>query len=136
LFSIRADPESARASAERPWWWVDPTTETESFDAWLRLHAAASRITTDRLHSAILGAILGKETYLIPGSYHKNESVWAYSLRSRGVRLIPAPPIPAVADLMDPVPGLRRGLYSWKLHRWWLNRIDGLAAGIERNTGK
>jgi exopolysaccharide biosynthesis predicted pyruvyltransferase EpsI len=38
-------------------------------------------IQTDRLHVAIAGALLGIPTKLYPGIYHKNQSVWNYSLK-------------------------------------------------------
>ena len=41
---------------------------------------------TDRLHSAILGTILGIPVTLMPNSYHKNRAVWEYSLSERGVK--------------------------------------------------
>jgi|GEM_PF-915651 len=41
----------------------------------------ASKVYTDRLHVAILGGILNKETYLLPNSYHKNESAYEFSLK-------------------------------------------------------
>jgi len=40
----------------------------------------AGCIYTDRLHVAITGAILGKETFLYPNSYWKNIGVYEYSL--------------------------------------------------------
>ena len=52
---------------------------------WIDLHFKASKITTNRLHSAILGTILGKEVELFANSYHKNRSVWEYNLKSKGV---------------------------------------------------
>lgn len=55
---------------------------------WAQLHMNASVIMTNRCHSAILGSLLGKRTILFPGSYHKNKSIWNYSLRERGVEFI------------------------------------------------
>ena len=40
-------------------------------------------ILTNRLHIAILGSLLNKEVYLIPGSYHKIEGVYNYSLKEK-----------------------------------------------------
>jgi len=59
-----------------------------SLPRWARIHLKASKITTNRLHSAILGTIIGKETEIFSGSYHKNKSVWEYSLKKRGVKWI------------------------------------------------
>lgn len=55
---------------------------------WGRLHIHARRIVANRLHSAILGAVLGKDTSLFAGTYHKNRSVWEYSLNDMGVKWI------------------------------------------------
>lgn len=55
---------------------------------WLRLHLEASKIITNRVHSAILGTILNKDVELFQNSYHKNRSIWEYSLKSKGVRWI------------------------------------------------
>lgn len=40
-------------------------------------------INTNRLHVAIGGMLLGKEVYLHPNSYWKNEEVWKYSLKDK-----------------------------------------------------
>ena len=50
------------------------------------MHVYAKSISTNRLHSAILGAICGKPVTLGPSSSHKNKSVWQYSLASGNVR--------------------------------------------------
>jgi exopolysaccharide biosynthesis predicted pyruvyltransferase EpsI len=55
---------------------------------WAQLHLYASEILTDRSHSAILGAILGKKTKMFRGNYHKNRSIWEYSLKQRGVEWV------------------------------------------------
>jgi len=55
---------------------------------WGRLHMHARRIVANRSHSAILGAILGKDTSIFAGSYHKNRSIWEYSLKDMGVKWI------------------------------------------------
>lgn len=47
----------------------------------LSLMQKANSIQTDRLHVAIAGALLGIPTKLYPGTYHKNQSVWNYSIR-------------------------------------------------------
>lgn len=64
---------------------LDPALFCGSFAHWVRLHIGAKKIITNRTHSSILGAILGKETTLFAGRYHKNRSVWEYSLEKRGV---------------------------------------------------
>lgn len=57
-------------------------------DDWAKLHMHASKIVSNRSHSAIMGAILGKDTSIFAGSYHKNKSIWEYSLKDLGVRWI------------------------------------------------
>jgi exopolysaccharide biosynthesis predicted pyruvyltransferase EpsI len=42
------------------------------------------RIITDRLHFAISGLILGRETTILPNSYHKNRSMYETWLRDLG----------------------------------------------------
>lgn len=65
---------------------LDPAYVATSFAHWVRIHLHARSITTNRLHSSIAGAIAGKPVTIGPGSYHKNRSVWQYSLKDRGVR--------------------------------------------------
>ena len=55
---------------------------------WLKVHLWASKITTNRCHSAILGAILGKEVNLYANSYHKNHSLWEFSLTKLDVNWV------------------------------------------------
>lgn len=55
---------------------------------WAKLHYQASKITTNRSHSAMLGSILNKPVEIFANSYHKNRSIWEYSLRDRGVKWI------------------------------------------------
>lgn len=64
---------------------TDPVRSCGSFSEWVAVHARASGIVANRLHSAVLGAILGKPVVLMANSYHKNRSVWEHSLRDRGV---------------------------------------------------
>jgi exopolysaccharide biosynthesis predicted pyruvyltransferase EpsI len=52
---------------------------------WARLHFRASKITTNRSHSAMLGSIVNKPVEIFANSYHKNRSIWEYSLKDRGV---------------------------------------------------
>ena len=62
--------------------------KTSSIKEWVNLHLKASKITTNRAHSAIFGAILGKKVETFANSYHKNRSLWEYSLKDRGVSWI------------------------------------------------
>ena len=52
-----------------------------NFPTFIASVAHASRVFTDRLHVSILASILGKETYLLPNSYHKNRGVFDFSLK-------------------------------------------------------
>jgi exopolysaccharide biosynthesis predicted pyruvyltransferase EpsI len=52
---------------------------------WLSFHFNASSIITNRLHSAIIGAIFKIPTQITHSSYHKNFGVWMYSLKDIGV---------------------------------------------------
>jgi exopolysaccharide biosynthesis predicted pyruvyltransferase EpsI len=52
-----------------------------SFMSFIDITAKAARVYTDRLHVAILAAILRKEIYLLPNSYHKNKSTYEFSLK-------------------------------------------------------
>lgn len=64
---------------------IDPAGAASSFAHWMRMHLYSRTITTNRLHSAIVCAIAGKPVTIAPGSYHKNHSVWEYSLSGKGV---------------------------------------------------
>ena len=56
---------------------------------------SSNGVYTDRLHVAILAAILGKKTSLYPNSYHKNRGVFEYSLSNYpNVVFYPYPPSP------------------------------------------
>lgn len=87
LFALRDDPETRPPGACRmlraP---VDPVRYCYSFKHWVRLHARAASIVTNRLHSAICGSILGVPTTLLPNNYHKARGVWEQSLAARGVQ--------------------------------------------------
>lgn len=87
LYALRNDAETRPPGACRvlraP---VDPIGYSYSFKHWVRLHARAGSIVTNRLHSAICGSILGVPTTLLPNSYHKARGVWELSLAARGVQ--------------------------------------------------
>ncbi len=86
LYAIRVDKEmNSKQKIDMFSSRLDPVRCCRSFEEWFLLHARAKDIVTDRLHSSILGSILGKRTTLMPNSYHKNRSVWEFSLESRGV---------------------------------------------------
>lgn len=83
---IRIDGEAANFKPQRKSSVVlDPAFYADSFEHWYRIHAHASSILSNRTHSAIIGAILGKTVYFYNGSYHKNRSIWEYNLKDIGV---------------------------------------------------
>jgi len=51
----------------------------------LRWHAGARRIVSSRTHAAIAGSLWGTPTRLLPGSHHKNRSLWEPVLQDGGV---------------------------------------------------
>lgn len=55
---------------------------------WAQRHLHARRIVANRSHSAIMGAVLGKPTSIFSGSYHKNRSIFEYSLEAMGVKWV------------------------------------------------
>jgi exopolysaccharide biosynthesis predicted pyruvyltransferase EpsI len=85
LFAIRQDKERPASQPFDYFSWLDPIDVSSSFEEWLGFHARARKIVTNRTHSTIVGSILGIPTVMLPNSYHKNRSVWEFSLRDRGV---------------------------------------------------
>ncbi len=83
---------------------LDPAFVANTFGHWVRIHLHARTITTNRLHSAVIGAAAGKRVFIGPGSYHKNKSVCQYSLASRGVQWVDAiePPAAPLWNLLPP----------------------------------
>lgn len=53
---------------------------TKNIADYITLVSNATTVYTDRLHVAILSAILGKKTYMYPNSYYKNKGVYEFSL--------------------------------------------------------
>ena len=53
-----------------------------SFEDFVHTVASARAVITDRLHVAILSHISKTKCLLLPGAYHKNQSVFEYSLAS------------------------------------------------------
>jgi exopolysaccharide biosynthesis predicted pyruvyltransferase EpsI len=88
FYAIRNDKESRRVAdhSKQLRLWFDPVPSSQSFDEWIQHHACVGEVITNRLHSAIVSTILGKDTTLLPNSYHKNRSVYEFSLAQRGVR--------------------------------------------------
>ena len=87
LLAVREDNERPVASLASRYdaIMLDPARYASSFDHWVRIHARAKSIVTNRTHSAVLGSLLGVPTTVLAGSYHKNRSVWSYTLEKRGV---------------------------------------------------
>lgn len=105
---------------------MDPAYYCASFQHWIRVHAFASRIITNRLHSAICGALLGVPVIMSGGGYHKNRSVWEFSLRARGVEWCDSFKDQLTID--DSAPLMPRWLArSWKVQRLMM-RLRGVPA--------
>jgi exopolysaccharide biosynthesis predicted pyruvyltransferase EpsI len=67
---------TARADSD----WTDPAEAEKAVLAIVPEILACSRIYTDRLHCAILSALLGRYVVLRPNSYFKNQEVFDHSL--------------------------------------------------------
>lgn len=108
-------------------YFTDPATFAESFRHWVRIHLSARRIVSNRLHSAIAGAIAGIPTTLLPGSYHKSRSLWEYSLQARGVQWADQalPGDDRGIDLLQWCPPFMRR--SWRVQRLAM-RLKGIPA--------
>jgi exopolysaccharide biosynthesis predicted pyruvyltransferase EpsI len=86
LYALRQDKERPASQPYDYLSWLDPIDVSSSFEEWLQFHWRAKKIVTNRTHSTIVGMILGIPTVMLPNSYHKNRSVWEFSLRDRGVQ--------------------------------------------------
>jgi len=122
LLAIREDVEAVRGNEPLNIWeaTVDPARFARSFNHWIRIHASAKSILTNRTHSAICGAILGIPTTMFSNAYHKNRSIWEFSLEKRGVKWLEAQarlPNAAQGDpLLDWIP-FKTLRQSWKVNR-------------------
>ena len=86
-YAIRYDRETVRYTKWNPFWtWFDPVDNCETFQHWVNTHDLAENLITNRLHSSIVAMILGKRVTLLANKYHKNRSVWEYSLKENGVQ--------------------------------------------------
>lgn len=120
LFAIREDIEKPTDRLSLNYFRgvkFDPPHYATSLEHWVRIHAHSRSIVTNRTHSAILGAVLGVPVTLLPGSYHKNRSIWEYSLRERGVNWRDWPINPPRAALGPVGYTLDRARNSYKLQR-------------------
>lgn len=59
---------------------VGDLERVRDFKAFVNLIEGSRGVYTDRLHVAILAAILGKDTFLYPNCYPKNKGVYEFSL--------------------------------------------------------
>jgi len=87
LYAIRQGKESLE-QYQRPnpfVFWLDPVDYAKDFKSWVQIHNNANTVFTDRTHSAIVSMLLGKKVYFLPNNYHKNRSMWEYSLKDFGV---------------------------------------------------
>ena len=108
LYSVRTDREAVPVREKNLLsFWIDPIYRCQDVDHWMLVHNRAGKIVTNRLHSAILGHILGKPTVLLANNYYKNRAVWEYSLRPLGVEWAESIEIPAHARLVNSIPPLR-----------------------------
>jgi exopolysaccharide biosynthesis predicted pyruvyltransferase EpsI len=57
-----------------------------SFDSFVEKVSQASVVHTDRLHTMILGVLLGKEVIAYPTAYSKLEQVYDHSISLRAER--------------------------------------------------
>jgi exopolysaccharide biosynthesis predicted pyruvyltransferase EpsI len=64
----------------------DPVRMCQTPQQYLSLASRYSRIITDRLHFAVCGVLLDRETTLLPNSYHKNRSMHETWLADLGCR--------------------------------------------------
>jgi len=80
---IRKDREGV---VRRPWFSRDPAKICNTPRQYLELAARYERIITDRLHFAICGLIVGRDTTLLPNSYHKNRSMYETWLGELGCK--------------------------------------------------
>lgn len=132
LVAVREDVEAIPTGGRVDWRApvVDPATYALSFAHWLRIHAVARTILTNRTHSSICGAILGTPTTLFSGSYHKNRSIWEFSLERLGVRWLDSaeavPPLPEIDPMLAWMP-CNRARRSWRLDRL-AKRLRGIPA--------
>lgn len=101
---------------------IDPAYVASSFSHWVKIHLLARSITTNRLHSSIVGLIAGKPVTMGPGSYHKNQSVWSSSLRHRGVKW--------VDKIEHPSDPLWRVLPQWMRDSYKIRQLRLLYHGV------
>ena len=126
-YAIRDDKEANPVAVhEYAAVWGDPVLIAPDFDGWVTLHAGAKAIVTNRLHSAILGGILGIPTTLCPNNYFKNRAVWEYSLQHLGVAWAEQIPISSVSRALHQVQPVR-----WLLSSAWVQKRVRRSLGLK-----
>jgi exopolysaccharide biosynthesis predicted pyruvyltransferase EpsI len=103
---IRRDCE---LNVKRPWMARDPVRLCKTPEEYLQLAAQYRRIITDRLHFAVSGLILGRDTTILPNSYHKNRSMYETWLRDLGCHF--AENLDVALD--QPAPTILRFFTGW-----------------------
>jgi exopolysaccharide biosynthesis predicted pyruvyltransferase EpsI len=86
---LRRDSERA---VPRRWLARDPVRLCRTPLEYLQLAGRYERIVTDRLHFAICGLLLGRQTTLLPNAYHKNVSMFETWLGDLGCRFATSVP--------------------------------------------
>jgi len=96
LISMRQDNEAnpAQANLNEQGVVLDPAYFANDFAHWIKIHVMAKKIITNRTHSSIAGAILQVPTVVFSGIYHKNQSIWAYSLQQKKVQWLDIKSLP------------------------------------------
>lgn len=127
FYGIRTDPEAiAFQNRDLLAFWADPVDHCYTFEQWVALHHRAKEIITNRLHSAIAGATFGIPTMLLPNNYHKNRSVWEYSLQQRGILwcdTIQLRPIAQKINVITPIRKLLELPQSQRFLRVFVHRV-------------
>jgi len=128
LYSFREDVEKKdNGSARYHFVQFDPVLRCADLEEWLTVHAEAKAIVTDRLHSSVVGSLFGVPTTLLPNSYHKNRSVWEYSLKDLGVNWLDSPPLNSFSQLFGKYKILRDITNSFKVNQF-IRKINGIKA--------
>jgi len=105
LYAIREDKEAIDVPKRNLLAvWLDPINLKHlNFKQWIFIHSRAKKIITNRCHSAILGSLLDIPVIILPNSYHKNRSVWEYSLSKRGVEWSDVIPINKTSFILSSI---------------------------------
>ncbi|MCO6453711.1 MAG: polysaccharide pyruvyl transferase family protein [Pirellulaceae bacterium] len=85
---LRVDKENR---VRRPWFCRDPVELCRTPRQYLELAARYERIVTDRLHFAVCGLLLGRDTTILPNAYHKNRGMYETWLADLGCHFAETP---------------------------------------------